>query len=164
MAWDYKRNESKGGGFKPIPEGKHRIRIKSAEKAVSKTGRDMISLQFEVSNNKGLIFHYIVFMPDKPDVTNRMLTQFFDSFKGIPDGNFDLDKWVGQVGACYVKHEEYNDKVSAKVYYFIKAEEAAGLPAWVEPPKADDGDCGNGGTSTDFVSVPEGSGDSLPFF
>lgn len=162
MAWDYKRNESKGD-FKPIPEGKHRIRIKSAEKAVSKTGRDMISLQFEVSGHKGLIFHYIVFMPDKPDVTNRNLTQFFDSFKGIPDGNFDLDKWVGQVGACNVKHEEYNDKVSAKVYYFIKADEAAGLPAWVEPDSGAGSSTGTG-TSTDFVSVPEGSGDSLPFF
>lgn len=164
MAWDYKRNESKGG-FKPIPEGRHRIRIKSAEKAVSKnSGKDMIALQFEVSGHKGLLFHYIVFMPDKPDITNRNLTQFFDSFKGIPDGNFDLDKWVGQVGACAVKHEEYNDKVSAKVHFFLNADEATSLPAWVEPPKADDGDGGNGDTSTDFVSVPEGSGDSLPFF
>ena len=38
MAWDYKRNES--AGFETdIAEGKHRIRIASAEKAVSKTGK-----------------------------------------------------------------------------------------------------------------------------
>lgn len=163
MAWDYKRNESKGD-YKPIPEGKHRIRIKSAEKAVSKnSGRDMISLQFEVSGKSGLLFHHIVFMPDKPDVTNRMLTSFFDSFKDIPDGSFDLDAWVGKVGACMVKHEEYNDKVQARIHYFIKPDEAVGLPAWVEPQHKD-GDSAGGDGGTDFVSVPEGSGDSLPFF
>ena len=45
MAWEFKREESKG--FEPIPEGKYRIRDKSAEKAVSKAGKDMITLQKE---------------------------------------------------------------------------------------------------------------------
>lgn len=162
MAWDYKRDETKAD-FKPIPEGKHRIRIKSAEEAVSKnSGNNMIALQFEVSAHKGLLFFYIVFQPDKPENTNRSLTRFFDCFKGIPDGNFELDKWVGQVGACMVKHEEYNGKTSAKVAFLLNADEAAGLPAWVEP----DNGAGNSSASagTDFVSVPEGSGDNLPFF
>ena len=44
MAWDYERNES--NGFEPIPEGKYRIRIKEAEKAVSKSGNDMLVLKF----------------------------------------------------------------------------------------------------------------------
>lgn len=163
MAWDYKRNESKG--FKPIPEGKHRIRIKSAERVVAKSsGRDMISLQFEVSGKSGLLFHNIVFMPDKPDITNRNLTQFFDSFNGIPDGSFDLASWVGKVGACVVKHEEYNDNVQAGIYYFIKPNEAAGLPAWTEPPKKEESETASAGADTGFVNVPEGSGDNLPFF
>lgn len=158
MAWNYERNESKS--FKPIEEGKHRIRIKSAEKAQSKnSGNDMIALQFEVSGHTGLLFHYIVFLPDRPDVTNRMLTSFFDSFKDIPDGSFDLDKWVGKVGACMVKHEEYNGDTKAKIHYFIKADEAADLPAWVEPERKDADD---GGSKT-FEPVPQQETYDLPF-
>lgn len=128
--WNYQREESE---FKPIPEGKHRIRIKSADKAVSKSGNDMLVLQFEVSGYNSTLYHYIVFMQDKPEITNRMLTQFFDSFKDIPDGEFDTSKWIGKVGACQIKHEEYNDKVTAKLHYFIRADRQADLPPWKEP-------------------------------
>ena len=163
MAWEYQRNDSKGG-FKPIPAGKHRVRIKSAEMAKAKnTGRDMISMQLEVSGYAGLLFHNIVLNPDNKDMTNRLLTQFFDSFTAIPDGSFEFGAWVGKVGACVVKHEEYNGNMQAKVHYFIKPEEAASLPAWVEPPKKEDGETASA-SDTGFVSVPEGSGDSLPFF
>lgn len=128
--WNYQREESE---FKPIPEGKHRIRIKSADKAVSKSGNDMLVLQFEVSGYNSTLYHYIVFMQNKPEITNRMLTQFFDSFKDISDGEFDTSKWIGKVGACQVKHEEYNDKVTAKLHYFIRADRQADLPPWKEP-------------------------------
>lgn len=128
--WNYQREESE---FKPIPEGKHRIRIKSADKTVSKGGNDMLALQFEVSGYNSVLYHYIVFMQDRPEITNRMLTQFFDSFKDIPDGEFDTSKWIGKVGACQIKHEEYNDKITARLHFFIKADKQAGLPPWKEP-------------------------------
>lgn len=131
--WEYKREESTE--FKPIPEGKHRIRIKSADKTVSKSGNDMLALQFEVSGYNSILYHYIVFMQDKPEITNRMLTQFFDSFKDIPDGEFDTEKWIGKVGACQIKHEEYNDKITARLHYFIKADKQTDLPPWKEPEK-----------------------------
>jgi len=160
MAWNYERNESKG--FKPIPEGKHRVRIKSAEKAQSKnSGNDMIALQLEVSGHTGLLFHYIVFMPDKPDVTNRNLTQFFDSFKDIPDGSFDLAQWVGKVGAAQVKHEEYNGDTKARIHYFIKAQDAADLPAWVEPEHKDSSS--DGGSKT-LEPITQEEMNNLPFF
>ena len=132
MAWEYKREES-NSEFQVIPEGEYRIRIKSADKAVSKSGNDMLKLAFEVSGYNSQIFHYIVFMPDRPEITNRMLTQFFDSFKDIPEGEFDTNKWIGKVGACKVKHEEYNGKQSAKIHYFINANKQGSLPAWTEP-------------------------------
>lgn len=132
--WDYKREASTE--FKPIPEGKHRIRIKAADKAVSKSGNDMLVLQFVVSGQNSLLYHYITFMQDKPEITNRMLTQFFDSFKDIPEGEFDTAKWIGKVGACTVKHDEYNGKVSAKVGYFIRADKQGDLPPWKEPEGA----------------------------
>ena len=118
MAWNFKREETNSFTTK-IPEGNHRIRIKSADKAVSKSGNDMLVLQFDVSGYTENIFHYITFMPDKPEITNRNLTQFFDAFKDIADGELDTAKWIGKVGACYVKHSEYNGNVNAKVDRFI---------------------------------------------
>ena len=130
MDWNFKREEQQ---FEVVPEGSHRIRIKSAEKAISKSGNDMLALQFEVSGMKPLLYHYIVFLKDRPEITNRMLTQFFDSFAGIPEGQFDTSKWIGQVGACVVKHEEYNDRTTARISYFIRRDKQDELPNWREP-------------------------------
>ena len=132
MAWEYKREES-SNEFQVIPEGEYRIRIKSADKAVSKSGNDMLKLTFEVSGYNSLLFHYIVFMADRPEITNRMLTQFFDSFKDIAEGEKDLAKWVGKVGAAQVKHREYNGKTKVDVDYFIPKDKQANLPPWKEP-------------------------------
>lgn len=152
--WSYKRDESRGG-FKPIPEGAHRIRIVSAEKATASTGKQMLTLKFDVSGEKGKLFHNIVFLPDRPEITNRNLTQFFDSFADIPEGEFELAKWVGKVGACMVKHEEYKGNTQARVEYFIKKAEQANLPAWREPE--------NGANAPLDTNVPAGIDDVVPF-
>lgn len=147
--WQYKREEQT---FEPIPEGAHRIRIKSAEKAISNSGNDMIAFQFEVSGYNSLLYHYIVFLDDKPEITNRNLTQFFDSFKDIPDGDFNMANWVGKVGACVVKHDEYNGQKNAKVRYFLKADKQTELPQWREP--------NSGGVG---MFTPQYDADDLPF-
>lgn len=131
MAWSYKREESRS--FTPIPEGNYRIRVKSADKAVSKNGRDMLALQFDVSGHNQILYHYIVFNDDKPEIANRMLTQFFDAFPKIPEGDFNMANWIGKVGACKVKHEEYNGNPTAKIHYFITADKQGNLPPWKEP-------------------------------
>lgn len=130
MSWDYKREEQT---FEPIPEGAHRIRIKSADKAISSSGNDMIAFQFEVSGYNSLLYHYIVFLDDRPEITNRNLTQFFDSFKDINDGDFNMSNWIGKVGACVVKHDEYNGQKNAKVRYFLAANKQDDLAPWREP-------------------------------
>ena len=56
MAWNYKREES-DRKFEPIPEGDYRIRIRSADKAVSKSGRDMLALQFDVSGSNQILYN-----------------------------------------------------------------------------------------------------------
>ena len=111
----------------------------------------MLALQFDVSGYSSLLYHYIVFMPDRPEITNRMLTQFFDSFKDINDGDFNMQNWVGKVGACMVKHEEYNGNTSAKISYFIHADKQADLPPWKD-----------NGTSTNTM-VTEPVTEDLPF-
>lgn len=156
MSWNYQREES--NPFEVIPEGQHRIRVKSAEKAQSKSGNDMLTLQFEVSGYDGVLYHYITFMKDRPEITNRMLTQFFDSFKDIPEGEFDTAKWIGKVGACKVKHEWYNGNEQAKISYFIKAEKQGDLPPWQESPKA------MAEANSGFMNVADGVEDEgLPF-
>lgn len=130
MAWAYQREEQH---FDVVPEGKHRIRIRSAEKAMSKAGNDMLVLQFDVSGQTSILFNYIVFLDDKPEITNGKLTQFFDSFADIKDGDFNMLNWIGKVGACMVKHEEYMGEPTARISYFIKADKQGDLPPWKEP-------------------------------
>ena len=129
MAWNYQREET---SFAPLPEGKHRIRVKSVEKAQSQKGNDMIALQFDVSGSNKTLYHYIVFMSDRPEITNGKLTQFFDSFKDIEDGDFNILNWIGKVGACMIKHEIYNGEPREKISYFIKADKQGDLPPWKE--------------------------------
>ena len=154
MSWEYKREEQE---FTQVPEGKHRIRVKSAEKAISKNGNDMLVLQFEVSGMSNILFHYIVFLNDRPEITNRMLTQFFDSFKDIQEGDFNMSHWIGKVGACVVKKDK-NDPDRTRISYFIAADKQADLPAWRdangrEAPKVDE---------DGFMEV--GGDDDDPFF
>lgn len=170
MAWSYKREARQ---FPVIPEGEYRIRINEVEKKKSKSsGRDMLSFKFDVSGRNSMLFHNIVFMEDKPEMTNRMLTQFFDSFKDIPEGDFNLNNWVGKVGACKVKHEEsdYNGgSVQARIHYFISADKAVNLPPWSEPDgtKERKPDWSENKAAADgFMPVPEGVGsfDEIPLF
>lgn len=127
MAWQFKREESE---FKELEEGKYRIMIVDAEMAVSKGGNDMLVLKFKVSGTDRNLWNYITFLDDRPEITNRMLTQFFDSF-GIEDGNFDLRSYLGKVGGCQVKHELGTDgKTRAKISYFLSKKQQESLPPW----------------------------------
>lgn len=129
MTWQFKREESQ---FEQVPVGQYRIRIRSVEKKQSQSGRDMLAFQFDVSGVKAILYHYIVFMPDRPEITNRNLTQFFDSFLDIPEGNFNLQSWVGKMGACNVAVDK-NDNTRTRLSSFISFDRAKGLPAWQEP-------------------------------
>jgi hypothetical protein len=133
MEWNFNHEESRG--FEAIPEGDYRVRIAEAEKAVSKNGNDMLTLKLDVSGHNSKLFHHIVFLPDRPEITNRMLTAMFASFKDIKEGDLNEQNWIGKVGACHVKHEEYNGDKQAKVHYFIAADKQGSLPPWQEPEK-----------------------------
>ena len=78
------------------------------------------------------LFHYIVFMPDNTQITNSKLAEFWDSF-GIQRGNLNTASWNGKIGACKVKHENYNGEPSAKVSYFLKKKDQETLSPWQEP-------------------------------
>lgn len=146
--WSYQREEQQ---FEAVPPGKYLVRVKEVEKTKSKAGNDMLKMVFNVSGMNNLLFNYIVFMPDNPTMTNQRLTNFFDAFPGIKEGDFVLANWVGKVGACVVKVDK-NDDSRTRISYFIKADKAeelkqkGELKPWVEPE--------NAGTST---RVPDGA-------
>lgn len=131
MEWKFERVEQK---FEALPVGKYRLRIKEAEKAISKnSGNDMLIVTFEVSGSNQTLIHYIPFLADKPEVTNRMLTQLFDSF-GI-DGDFNLVNWKGKCGGCQTKLEEYQGEDRARIAYFLNKKQQEELPAWQDGEK-----------------------------
>ena len=88
----------------------------------------MLIITFEVSGSNQTLIHYIPFLSDRPEITNRMLTAFFDSF-GI-DGNFNLTSWIGKCGGCQTKMETYNGEDRAKIAYFLNKKQQESLPAW----------------------------------
>lgn len=128
MEWNYQREEST---FEEIPVGEHRVRIADAEKAISKNGNDMLVLTLDVSGYRSRLWHYVVFMPDHPEITNRNLTAIFDSF-GIADGDFNLANWKGKVGACVTKQDDFGTKVR----YFLSKKKQENLPPWKEPSES----------------------------
>ena len=123
MAWNFKREERQ---YEEIPAGDHRVVIDSAEKATSRAGNDMLVIKMRVSGYTGMLWHYIVFMDDKPEITNRKLTELFDSF-AIEDGNFELATYVGKAGAAHVKIDENG---CPKVAWFIHKNKQDKLPPW----------------------------------
>ena len=130
--WNFNSNDYEEQSFKPIPVGDHRVRIASAEEQTSSKGNQMIKLVLEVSGHNATIWHYIVFMPDNQKLTNQKLGELFNSF-GIQQGNFNLQSWVGKVGAAKVKHELYDGEAQPKIAYFIGKDRQEKLPAWAEP-------------------------------
>lgn len=122
--WQFKREEQ---GFDEIPEGTYRVAIESAEMAVSKaSGNDMLVIKLAVSGFSSHLWNYIAFLPDRPEITNRMLTSLFDSF-GIQDGDFNLAGYVGKIGAAKIKHDEEG---RAKISYFLAKDKQSSLPPW----------------------------------
>ena len=124
MAWNFQRTEQ---SFEQIPVGDHRVIIDSVEKAVSKSGNEMLVIKLKVSGHSSMLWNYIVFMPDRPEITNQKLTQLFDSF-AIEDGNFNLASWVGKTGAVHVKIDDSGRSV---VSYYIHKKKQGNLHCFI---------------------------------
>lgn len=147
MAWQYKREESTQFD---IPDGRYRVIIESAEKAMSQSGNDMLVVKMKVSGQASSIWHYIAFLEDRPEITNRMLTQLFDSF-GIEEGNFNLASYTGKAGGICVKHDEQG---RAKISYLLNKRQQEELPPF-------DGEIPVSKTADGYITVP--ADEDLPF-
>lgn len=135
MAWTYNATNydpNRAVEFELIPAGKHRVRIYDTEELVSKNGRDMVKITFDVSGYNGKLFHYLVFLEENPQFTDQKIGEIYNSF-GIKFTAAVMPKtWIGKVGAVSVRHEQVDDKTYAKIAWFIKRDLQDDLPKWVE--------------------------------
>lgn len=133
IRWKFDANQyDPNKSFELIPVGDHRVRIETVEEQISKnTGYEMFKLTLSASGYGSKLFHYVVFMPDRPEITNQNLGTIFDSF-GIQQGNMNIYEWQGKVGAARVKHEQYDGKPQAKIAYFLLRSKQDDLPPWQE--------------------------------
>jgi len=88
----------------------------------------MYEITFEVSGHNSKLWFYLVLDQNDPKKTNQRIGDFFNSF-GITTPAMGTGKqWIGKVGAVRVKHEEYNNNMSAKVAYCINRKNQDKLP------------------------------------
>lgn len=154
--WNFNASEYEETSFKPIPVGDHRMRVASAEEQTSSSGNPMIKLVLEVSGFHSTIWHFLVFMDNNKKLTNQKLGEFWNSF-GIQQGNFNLQSWVGKVGAGKVVHKDYNGSASAKIAYFINKDRQEKLAPWQEPNQ------GGGAANDGFAEFGSLDDLDLPF-
>lgn len=118
MDWDYQRESNAVDALK----GRYRCVIVDVEEAVSKkSGLPMIVISVRPSGTKFKVKTYI----PKNERFNRKMTQFFDAFPEIGDGNFNFIEWVGAEGAAEFGE---GDDGYTKLKWFISASKADGLP------------------------------------
>lgn len=155
MKWNFDASQyDPNKSFELIPVGDHRVRIETVEEQVSKTGNDMLKLTLTASGYGSKLFHYVVFMPDRPEITNQNIGSICDSI-GVPlpknGEEVNYHEWQGKVGAARVKHEQYDGKPQAKIAYFLLRSKQDDLPPWQE--KGD----------KNFTSVREEEEVNVPF-
>lgn len=124
--WDsYKREENER---ESALTGKHRVVITDVSEAVTGAnskvpGTPMIVVKLRPSGRRFTVTHRIV----KNDYFNRNMTQFFDAFPEINDGDFNFLSWIGCEGAAMFKEDSNG---YTQVSYFLDPVRAADLPAF----------------------------------
>lgn len=106
--------------------GKHRVVIVEAFDGVTganskNPGTPMITVKVRPSGRHFTVSYRIV----KNDYFNRNMTQFFDAFPEIAEGNFNFLEWVGCEGAAMFKED---DRGYTNLSYFLDPVRAADLP------------------------------------
>ena len=119
-AWDDYQREEREESAKVT--GRLRCVIVDVEETESKTsGLPMIIVSVRPSGTVFKVKSYIV----KNEHFNRNMTQFFDAFPEIGDGNFSFVEWVGALGAAMF---DLDDRGYLKVRFWIDAVRAENLP------------------------------------
>ena len=143
--------------FSILPEGDYRVRISNVAEKVFSTGNPGFEITLDVSGKNSHLWFYLVINAADPKQTNQRIGAFYDSF-GIPHTTQlnAYKTWIGKVGAVRVKHDTYNNNLSAKVAFCIARKNQDRLPAWVDP-------AGTTTTATANFEEIKVNEDDLPF-
>ena len=115
---DYKREADDNSGV----VGKQRCVITDVEETESKTShKPMLVISVRPSGCRFTVKTYIV----KNEYFNRNMTQFFDSFVEIGDGNFSFMEWIGAEGGALF---ETDDAGYLRVKRFLSPMQIENLP------------------------------------
>ena len=128
--WTFNPNEYEERDYALIPAGDHRVRIADVVERTFKSGNEGYEITFDVSGHNSKLWFYLVLNKADQKQTNQNLGAFFECF-GITQHTMGNGKqWIGKVGGCRVKHEEYNGNQSAKVQYLLNRKKQDQLPPW----------------------------------
>lgn len=117
--WEYTREEANR-----LSPGDYRVAIVDVQEATSKSsGNPMLVVTVQPNGSNIKIQNYIV----RNEYFNRNMTQLFDAFPQIQEGDFNFLGWVGCVGAARLKEDENG---YLKVAWFLDARRAEKLPPW----------------------------------
>lgn len=121
MSWtnNYKHTQPK-----QAEAGDHRVEIVEAKFDYSKSGKNMIVVTVKPNGSSAKITTYIV----EGEFFDGKMSDLFDSF-GITPGDFDLQGWIGAVGAAKLKPDDRDDRY-LKVSYFLSKKKQESLPPW----------------------------------
>ena len=130
--WKYDPNNV-ASDFAMAPEGVYRARIIETKEMKSASGYDMIMVNMALSGRTEKQALFITFMPDKPEITNRTLHDFWNCFQ-MPENDYNHLGWIGRAGVIDVKHEvsKKDGKLKATVKKMFSFEEQRdmNLPAF----------------------------------
>ena len=131
--WNFDPNMYQETDFAIIPAGDHRVRIIDVQDRTFSSGNEGYEITLAVNGHNSKLWFYLVLDASDPKKTNQRIGDFFNSF-GITDHGMGSGKqWIGKVGAVRVKHEEYNNTMSAKVAYVLNRKNQDKLAPWKNP-------------------------------
>lgn len=120
--WTYVRDEGEHESTPLI--GKHRVVITNAEFGKTKDGtRDKITITVRPSGKTFTVKYYII----SGEYWNRNLTDFYDAFPSIEEGNTEVLTWIGAEGAAMFGEDKTDSRYS-RIRWFLKPDQAKDLP------------------------------------
>lgn len=179
-----------GGDYIPVELGGHTAIIKNVEETTSKNGKPMIkvSFDFDKADSQPEFFMNSFKADIRPDKkwpfqgTNYIMAEdqngacskSFKSFITCVEKSNNAECVWGDKFAAWFKNkkvgvvfgeveEEYNGetKMRRRIRFFCQYDNAK--TAKVPDPKYLNGDSPSGNSSSDFMSIPDGSEDQIPF-
>lgn len=84
-----------------VEDGDHRVKIIAAKDVISKSGKNMIELHYQVEGSNGIEFVDRVI---EGEYFDKNMSRMFDVF-GITYGDFNYQHWIGKIAVAHFEHK-----------------------------------------------------------